>query len=179
MQKVVFPYLTQEGTLHIQAIQWPETCACCNGPEANTRYTVEHQAEYQTVDANQVSYYPLSWHVPYCPDCYRHASRTPLITVGIFLAAGAIWVGIGYGLFLMGQAEEVIGIALFLLSLAVLGFIGYRLRVPVLDRLAPTRPSCGTRDYAVEVSSSAVEQQVTITFHNDDYARAFVALNQP
>lgn len=177
MHQVILPYLKNQGELYIQTLQWPEQCACCGG-EANKVYMLSHAAEYTLVGTNQASYYSLNWAVPYCRTCLRHINLPSAIDSVLVLSVIALWVGIGYGLFLMGLAENVFGIGLFILSLAILAFIGYRLREPLHNRLASTTPACTRQNCAIDVTSSASQQQVKLVFFNDDYANAFIRLNQ-
>jgi len=177
MHDVVLPYLKDQGKLYIQTLHWPEQCACC-GREATEVYKLSHAAEYELVGTDQIYYYPLNWEVPYCRTCLRHVNLPPTIDGVLVLGVLALWAGIGYGLFLMGLAEDVFGIGFFVVSLAILVFIGYRLREPLHNRLASTTPACNGQGCAIKVASSVGQQQVKLSFFNDDYASAFIGLNQ-
>lgn len=177
MKQVALPYVVQSGQLVTHNLNWPQRCACCHHADASTRYTLEHKAEYRGVAHDQVSYYPLTWAVPYCKDCLNHASRPNLLMVGVFVVGGLLWAALGYGLFLLGQAEEALGMIIFLASLVVIAFVGYRVYKLLLDRFAATGPDCCRREYAVTAVSSADAKTITLTFYNDAYALDFAALN--
>jgi len=97
--------------------------------------------------------------------------------MAIYVAGGLLWVGVGYGLFLLGLAEETIGMVIFLLSLAVIGFGSYKVAGLLVKALVEITPTCSREDFAVEASSFSLEQKVIFTFYNDDYATAFASLN--
>lgn len=177
MKQITISYQTQSGTLTMENVRWPRRCACCGRDDVSTHYRLEHQAELREVETNKVSFYPLSWNVPYCSTCLKHARTIPTLKMAIYVAGGLLWVGVGYGLFLLGLAEETIGMVIFLLSLAVIGFGSYKVAGLLVKALVEITPTCSREDFAVEASSFSLEQKVIFTFYNDDYATAFASLN--
>lgn len=175
MRQVVLPYTKADGKLYLQALEWPEKCACC-GAEATERNTLTHRAEGTGGDGS--TYYDLNWSVPYCRTCLKHAKLMSAINIVLIVGGILLWVGIGYGLFLMGLAENIFAIGAFILALPMLGFIGYQLRKLIYHLLASTTPNCTHQGCAIDVTSSGTQQQVKLTFFNDDYASAFISLNQ-
>jgi hypothetical protein len=177
MQQIAMPYQTQSGTLTMQHVRWPPRCACCGSDNVSTHYRLEHRAELREIETNKVSFYPLSWNVPYCSTCLKHARTIPVLKMVVYLAGGLLWVGFGYGLFLLGLAEETVGVVIFVLSLAVIGFGSYKVAGLLARVLIETTPTCSQEDIAIKVFSSSLEQKVIFTFYNDDYAAAFASLN--
>lgn len=176
MKQISIPYETQNGKLTMQTLNWPQRCACCGGEDASQRLQIDHRAELREIATNKVSFYPLAWGVPYCPTCYQHARTIPMLKLGIFVAGGLLWVGFGYLLFLWGLAEETMGMVIFLASLVLIGWGCFQLIKFAKDKFIDMTPNCVQENAAVEVAS--MNQQITFSFHHDQYAADFAALNQ-
>jgi hypothetical protein len=176
MKQVAVPYEAQSGKLTMQHVTWPRRCACCGVDNVFTHHQLDYQAELREVDINKVAFYPLSWNVPYCSICLKHASTIPILKMAVYIAGGLLWVGVGYLLFLLGLAEEAIGVILFLLSLVVIGFGSHRLAKLLTKTFVETTPTCSQEDLAINVSS--LEQKIVFAFYNDDYGAEFASLNR-
>jgi len=175
VKQVSIPYETQNGNLAVQTLNWPHRCACCGRENASEYLQVDHRAELKEIGTNRISFYPLSWGVPYCPICHKHARTIPILQFLIFVGAGLLWVGFGYLLFLWGLAEETIGMVIFLSSLVLIGLASFRLIKFLKNTIVEMTASCVQDGAAVEASS--MDQKIIFSFHHDEYAAEFVALN--
>jgi hypothetical protein len=180
VQRVNVPYEIQDKKLIVQNLSWPGRCPCCGTEENLTRYGLHHLAEKvesRTEISVTRSGFPLSWSVPYCPVCLRHAALHSRLLPIIFIVAGALWVLLGYLLYLGGLAENVIAIGLFVAALGVIGYAAYVIYHFLRDNLVRSRmtPRCRHHGYAVEVTSQ--RPYITFTFHDDEYAATFFAVN--
>jgi hypothetical protein len=181
MAKVSIPYSTQEGTLSMQQVVWPEQCPCCKSKDVSAEYGLSLQAERTSLpggaQTRTVTYYPLSWSVPHCQACVDHAGSASMMGIaafGVWLALLLIAIFVLPDLSTRSQGVRAVAWILLLVVPILPAWIAYKVLVRrVAD--AKRKPGCINRHWAVSASSE--KGHVIFTFDDDEYAALFAAMN--
>jgi hypothetical protein len=180
MQKVSVPYTKSGNRLLMQELRWPKFCICCMKKEEKLKYLfnmMAEKAEIHTDVSRETSGYNLSWNIPYCFECQKHAGRNNNLIYLLFALTGILWTALGYYLFIIGLSENTIAIILFVATLAILIFIAYQINklYQLIFVKAIMKKECANKDFAIESISQG--SNIVFTFHNDEYARLFLEEN--
>jgi hypothetical protein len=175
MLQVDVPYQTQADKLFMRDLAWPRRCVCCGQDNDLEHHELSQAVGWTQADPDQVRYHnrSLSWQVPYCATCLRHVRLVPNVRAWPYPVGFALWVGLGYLLFVSGMGETL-QVIIFLALAAAIGFACYKLS-GYLPTLIKRTPTCAALEIAIRVGSA--DQKISFIFHNDDYAAEFVRLN--
>lgn len=171
--------------LETRRLRWPDQCPCCRRQEALARHKVECEVPWKVEDDKRF-FFRLNWDVPYCSNCLGHvkaASLAGYLTYGIgFL----VWLALGLPINSLagtmgGTVSDYVVILILLLLAAIIGFACYKLSAVVRRMLVKSKmtPSCAHHGFTVRAEGfhADIRPVIRFTFHNDDYAAAFAALN--
>jgi len=165
--------------LVLAGVAWPQQCACCQQSAAGEAHTLEHKVSmYNNKEAI------IRWQVPYCASCQEHAHNAARLATPALVLGLALYVVIGYVLFISGYVEENplgYGIAFGLaIAVTLLSYALYRL---VRKQMAENKmtETCSHHAWTVTVPQHTLMEgeqiQVVFVFDNDAYAEEFAALN--
>jgi len=180
MQKVSVVYEIRDNRLLMQELNWPNNCVCCMENNVSTKYGLHFIAEKEesyTDAAHETKGYPISWNIPYCTKCQKHAERKSNILYALLLIVGLLWAALGYYIYQIGLAENIIAIILFVVSLGALIFLAYQIN-KLLQKIflkSTIKEQCSNKDYAIEVTSQ--RPNITFSFYNDKFAQLFLSAN--
>ena len=180
MRWVDVPYNIDGDKMFTQRTTWPSRCACCGEVNAGGIYNLQAhlQTDYTNTGVHRSeSGFRTAFPVPYCAFCEKHAGPVPHLRAYPWVGGFAIWVLVGWLLFINGLGENALGVTLFLVSAAVIGFGSYRVSQLLVDRLSGsrTKDTCSNNDYAVAISPAAGSWR--LRFDSDDYANDFAWQN--
>lgn len=178
-----------QKSLNLPPIRWPQKCACCMSVEAGQSFLIQTQVTY-TDDydgsIHRQSYFPISMKVPYCETCLKHRERNknkkgrwiaPLVGF-LFLVFNAIGI-----ISSQGQITPLFTAVICLTNPILWFFIPFFIvrnqhKKAVKEMMTP---QCAVPGQPVGIWSDEYEKQqkydIGFTFHNDEYAMAFAALN--
>jgi len=181
MRWVDVPFTIDGDKLFTQQTTWPQRCACCGGNNEGGIYNLQAylQMDYTNTGTYRTeSGFRTFFPVPYCAACSKHAGPVLNLRVYTWLAGFALWVLVGWLLFINNLGENALGMILFLGAAVVIGLGSYRASQRLVDRVSRSRTqgACVSNDYAVHVRP--VQGNWQIRFDSDDYANDFAWQNQ-
>lgn len=179
MRAIDIPFEIVDQKMYMQQVTWPQRCACCGKDHEGASYNLVGRLRISPADtsvARPETGFAVSFAVPYCSVCNKHARPVMNSYVVIGLLGFALWVLVGWLMF-AGGLGETIGALLFLVAGALIGGGCYLISKPVINKLSKSRmtDTCSSSGFAVTVSPVAGNWRVW--FDNDEYARDFGSQN--
>lgn len=180
MFTVNLPIKIIDNKLFFQQVEWPQRCACCGQDHKNQVHAISYHLQTSYTDTGiykSESGFNVGFAVPYCSACQAHAAPALNIQIYIYLLGFALWVLVGWVLFINDLADAPLGIVVFLVSAALIGGGCYLLSKPLVNRFSTSRmkDTCVNNGFAISVHAAMTN--IRFLFYSEEYALDFAKLN--